>query len=120
MSFQASFKNDILILRWKDDSNENLKFILFYKQENDENWQDVVLNRVSKNDNLREDRVEYTVPNTRPGRYTCQIQSACDSGVSEMSEEIFVLKEEEVTSVFLLSACSQAYLTSVFRTLPNV
>ena len=43
---QTSFKNESLILKWKDDSNENLIFSLFYKHENDENWSDVILKHV--------------------------------------------------------------------------
>ena len=107
MLFQASFKNESLILKWKDDSNENLIFILFYKHENHENWQDVVLKNVCKNDISSEYRVEYTVPNAQAGRYICQIQSKCEYGVSEMSEEIFVYKEEEVSSVYLFSTCQK-------------
>ena len=104
MKFQASFKNESLILKWKDDSNESLIFILFYKHEKNGNWRDVVLKNVCKNDISSEYRVEYTVPNVQAGRYICQIQSTCEFGVSEMSEEIFVYKEEEVSSVFLFRA----------------
>ena len=74
---------------------------MFYKHENDGNWRDVVLKNVCKNDISNEYRVEYNVPNAQAGRYVCQIQSTCEFGVSEMSEEIFVYKEEEVSSIFL-------------------
>ena len=77
---------------------------MFYKHENDANWLDVVLKNVCKNGNSSEYRVEYTITNARPGRYTCQIQSKCEFGVSEKSGEIFVYKKEEVSSVVLFSA----------------
>ena len=104
MLFQASFKNESLILKWQVDSKENLIFNLFYKHENEEIWRKVDLKNVSKNDNLLEYRVECTLPNMRPGRYTCQIQSSCEYGASEMSEKKAFYKEEEVSSVFLFSA----------------
>ena len=104
MLFQASFKNESWILKWQVDSKENLIFNLFYKHENEEIWRKVDLKNVSKNDNLLEYRVECTLPNMRPGRYTCQIQSSCGYGASEMSEKKVFYKEEEVSSVFLFSA----------------
>ena len=88
---------------------------MFYKHGNDKNWQDVVLNKVSKNDISSEYRVECTVPNTRPVRYICQIQSTCVFGVSGMSEEIFVFKEEEVSSLFLFSATHKRIQNPVKR-----
>ena len=103
-SSQVSFKNDSLILKWKIATNENLIFNLFYKHENDENWWDVVLKNVHKNDNSSEYRVEYSFPNARPGTYTCQIQSACDFGVSEKSVKMFAYKEEKVSSITFFSA----------------
>ena len=104
MSFQASFKNESLILKWKDDSNENLILTLFYKHENDENWSDAILKDVRLDNDSSEYSVEYTFLNARPGRYNCQIQSKCCFGVSGMSGKIFAYKEKEVTSVFLFSA----------------
>ena len=101
---QTSFKNESLILKWKDDSNENLIFSLFYKHENDENWSDVILKHVPLDNDSREYSIQYTFLNACPGRYACQIQSKCCFGVSEMSGKIFSYKEEEVTSVFLFSA----------------
>lgn len=69
---------------------------MFYKHENDANFCDAVLKNVCKNDNSPEYRAEYTIPKIQPGKYICQIQSKCDFGVSEMSREIFVNKNEEV------------------------
>ena len=85
-----------MILQWKVNSNENLTFVLKYKQDNDEHWKNVTLRNVCKNDNSCEYRVEYTVLNAKPGRYVCQIQSKCDFGVSDMSMETSVYKEDEV------------------------
>ena len=104
MSFQASFKNESFILKWKVDLNENLIFTLFYKHENDQNWSDVILKDVRLDNDSSEYSVEYTFLNAHPGRYTCQIQPKCSFGVSEMSGKIFAYKEEEVTLVFLFSA----------------
>lgn len=94
-----------MILRWKDTSNENLTFTLRYKQDNDEHWKESRLRNVCKNDNLREYRVEHTVENPKPGNCVCQIQSKCESGVSEMSMAKLVCKEEKVgfVTVLLLS-----------------
>ena len=107
-SSQVSFKNGSLILKWNIVSNENLIFNLFYKHENDENWRDVVLQNVHKDDNSSEYRLEYSFPNARPGKYTCQIQSMCDFGISEKSVEIFAYKEEEVNSIIFLWCNSEA------------
>ena len=79
-----------------DSSNENLTFSLIYKQDNDEHWKTVSLKNVCKSSNSNEYRVEYTVSNAKPGRYTCQIQSKCDFGISQMSNERSAYKEEEV------------------------
>ena len=54
------------------------------------------MRNVCKNDNSSEYRVEYAVLNAKPGKYVCQIQSKCEFGVSEMSMETSVYKEEEV------------------------
>ena len=90
-----------MILNWRDDSNDNLIFILFYKHENDENWRNDVLKNICKNDDSNEYRVEYTVPNIQPGEYFCQIQSKCDFGMSELSREISASREKvQVSSVF--------------------
>ena len=105
--FYASFKSENLILKLEDSPNENLSFILFYKHENDPNFRDAVLKNVYKNDNSAEYRVEYTIPNVQPGKYICQIQSKCDFGVSEMSTETFVYKNEEVKPYFCLDSLLQ-------------
>ena len=80
-----------------NDSNEKVNFILFYKHENDENWQDVCLENVCRNDSTSEYRVEYTVPNSHPGDYICQIQSKVDFDLSEKSKEKIVSKEKVVS-----------------------
>ena len=85
-----------MFLQWKVNSNENLTFVLRYKEDNDEYWKNVTLRNVCKNDNSSEYRVEYAVLNAKPGKYVCQIQSKCEFGVSEMSMETSVYKEEEV------------------------
>ena len=78
---------------------------MFYRHENDENWFHVVLKNVCKNYKSSEHKVEYTIPNPQPGRYTCQIQSRCEFGISGKSEETFVYKEEEVSYVILGPIC---------------
>lgn len=85
-----------MILRWKDNSNENLTINLRYKQDNDEHWKVVSLKNFCKSYNSSEYRIEYTVSNAKPGRYACQIQSMCDFGMSQMSKEMPVFKEKEV------------------------
>ena len=101
LPFQASFEKDSLISKWKESSNESLIFNLFQRHENEEKWFDVVLKNVYKNDRSSEYKVEYTISNAQPGRYTCQIQSRCEFGMSGKSEETSVYKEEEVRSVIL-------------------
>ena len=59
------------------------------------------MKNVYKNDRSSEYKVEYTISNAQPGRYTCQIQSRCEFGMSGKSEETSVYKEEEVRSVIL-------------------
>ena len=61
----------------------------------------VDLDSECKGDNMVQYRVEYTIPHVKPGRYICQIQSKCYFGVSEMSDEISVWNEEEVSFVLL-------------------
>ena len=68
-----------------------------YRHENDKNGQTVVLNNAFNNGSSVDYRVEYTIPIVKPGRYICQMQSKCDFGVSEMSNEISVWKNEEVS-----------------------
>ena len=41
--------------------------------------------------------LEYTIPNLKPGRYIIQMQSKCYFGVSEMSNEISVWNDDEVS-----------------------
>ena len=49
-----------------------------------------------KNNNSFDNRTEYFLPNIKPGRYICHIQTKCEFGVSEMSNGITVWKENEV------------------------
>ena len=63
------------------------------------------MKNVYKNDRSSEYKVEYTISNAQPGRYTCQIQSRCEFGISGKSEETFVYKEEEVSYVILGPIC---------------
>ena len=107
-----------MILKWKDSSNENLIFKLFYRHENDEKWFDVVLKTVCKNYKSSEHKVEYTIPNAQPGRYTCQIQSRCEFVMSGKSDETFVYKEEEVSYVILGPIC--IFFKTNFNWLGNV
>ena len=62
----------------------------------------VDLNSECKNDNLFEHRIEYTIGNVKPGRYICRMQSKCYFGLSEMSDEISVWNEEDVSFSFFL------------------
>ena len=104
---QASFENDNLILEWKCFSGEESLFILSYRHENDEKCQTVSLNMDWKNNNSFDNRTEYFLPNIKPGRYICHIQTKCEFGVSEMSNGITVWKENEVNfnnSFFFLSS----------------
>ena len=41
--------------------------------------------------------LEYAIPNLKPGRYIIQMQSKCYFGMSEMSNEISVWNDEEVS-----------------------
>ena len=90
-----------MVLKWKNDSKKNLIFTLLNKHENDENWGDVILKNICTDIiNLTEYNAEYSVPNAHPGEYISQVQSKCESGVSEFIRETFVSREEaEVASV---------------------
>ena len=57
----------------------------------------VDLNSECKNYNLFEYRTEYIIANIKPGRYICHMQSKCYFGVSEMSDEISVWNEDDVS-----------------------
>ena len=70
---------------------------MLYRHEDDEKGQTVVLNNECNNCNSVDYRVRYAVPNVKPGRYICQMQSKCEFGVSGMSNEISVWKNEEVS-----------------------
>ena len=108
-----------MLLKWTDDSNENLIFILFYKHGKDENWQDVVLKNVCKSFDSAEYRVEYTISNAKPGKYICRIQSKCDFGMSESSTATFVSREEaEVSSAFPFSETVMRYLNLFITVTP--
>ena len=101
---QALFKNEKLVLICKDNSNEELMFTLYYKHEDDDSFQEVNSKNKQVDDKGDEYRVEYIIPDVKTGEYTCKIQSKCDFGRSEMSNEISVLKENQVNNVnvFLL------------------
>lgn len=73
---------------------------MFYKHENDKNWQNVALENLCKKHSSNVYRVEYTVPNAHLGEYICQIQSKSDFDVSEKSQEKFVSIEAVVSSSF--------------------
>ena len=88
-------------MEWKDTSGENQVFILLYRHENDKMSHTVDLNSECKNDNLFEYRIEYVIPNVKPGRYICHMQSKCYFGVSEISDEISVWNEEDVSFDFI-------------------
>ena len=96
---QASFKNETLVLIFNDDSNEDLIITLHYKLENDDNFHKVDL-RTTKcaDDKANEYRVECIIPDAKTGKYTCKIQSKCDFGTSEMSNEKLVSKGSKVNT----------------------
>ena len=71
-----------------------------YRHEDDKMSHTVDLNSECKNDKLFEYRLEYTIANIKPGRYICHMQSKCSFGVSEMSDEISVWNEENVSFNF--------------------
>ena len=93
------FKNEKLVLIFDDDSDEDLIITLHYKHENDGNFQKVDL-RTTKcaGDIANEYRVEYNIPDAKTGKYTCKIQSKCDFGMSEMSNEKSVSKGSKVNT----------------------
>ena len=88
-------------MNWNDTSGEKPAFILLYRHENEEMSHTVDLNSECKNDNLLEYRIEYAIANVKPGRYICHMQSKCCFGVSEMSDEISVCNEEDVSFSFI-------------------
>ena len=87
-------------MKWIDNSNENSNFILLYKHENDEKWENVPLEKVYKHFNSTEYRVQYTIPYVQPGRYICQIQSKSDIGIIQKSDEAYAYEKVEVSSYF--------------------
>lgn len=96
--FQASFKNETLVLIFNDDSDEDLIITLYYKHENDGSFQKVDLRNKCAGGKANEYQVEYIIPDVKTGKYTCKIQSKCDFGMSEMSNEKSVLKESKVNT----------------------
>ena len=60
------------------------------------------LNSECRNISMVEYRVEYTIPCAKSGRYICQIQAKCYFGVSDISDEISVWNDEEVSFVYCL------------------
>lgn len=88
-------------MKWKDTSGENPVFILLYRHESNKLSHTVDLNSQCKNDNLFEYTVEYTIANIKPGRYICRMQSRCYFGLSEMSDEISVWNEDDVSFNFI-------------------
>ena len=93
-----------MVLIYKDGSNEDLTFTLYYKHEDDDNFQEVNSKSKQVDDNADEYRVEYIMSDVKAGKYTCKFQSKCEFGRSEMSNEISVLNKNTVNNliVFLL------------------
>ena len=85
---------------YEDGSNEDLTFTLYYKHEDDDNFQEVN----SKSKQVDDNAVEYIMSDVKAGKYTCKFQSKCEFGRSEMSNEISVLNKNTVNNliVFLL------------------
>ena len=111
LSFQASFKNEKLVLICKDDSDEELNtIILYYKHKNDDDFQEVALAPKSADHKADEYRLEHFIPDAKTGEYICKVQSKCEFGLSEISTEEHVLKViTRFTSLlqFLTKFCSQ-------------
>lgn len=89
-----------MVLIYEDGSNEDLTFTLYYKHEDDDNFQEVN----SKSKQVDDNAVEYIMSDVKAGKYTCKFQSKCEFGRSEMSNEISVLNKNTVNNliVFLL------------------
>lgn len=115
--FQASFENKKLVLLWVDDSGETLFFTLLYKHENDRKFQTVSLKNKSKGDSDKADeyRGECIIPDPKAGKYTCKIQSKCNFGTNDMSNEISVWNTQDVGFLVLcLLHCSLSSLLTVY------
>ena len=91
-----------MVLIYEDGSNEDLTFTLYYKHEDDDNFQEVNSKKKQVDDNSDEYRVEYIMSDVKAGKYTCKLQSKCEFGRSEMSNEIFFLKENKVSNLIVL------------------
>ena len=92
-----------MVLIYEDGSNEDLTFTLYYKHEDDDNFQEVNSKSKQVDDNADEYRVEYIMSDVKAGKYTCKFQSKCEFGRSEMSKEISVLKENKVNNRFFIT-----------------
>ena len=89
-----------MVLIYEDGSNEDLTFTLYYKHEDDDNFQEVN----SKSKQVDDNADEYIMSDVKAGKYTCKFQSKCEFGRSEMSNEISALNKNTVNNliVFLL------------------
>ena len=91
-----------MVLIYEDGSNEDLTFTLYYKHEDDDNFQEVNSKKKQVDDNSDEYRVEYIMSDVKAGKCTCKLQSKCEFSRSEMSNEIFFLKENKVSNLIVL------------------